>query len=126
MKVVSARLILIIALLTVWVHQGFATETAKQDDKVGAVKKAPRTKISKRELIDINTSGQAELKAIPGLGDAAVAMIVAKRPYANKAQLVSRKVLPESVYERIKHLIIAKQPPRTPNQSPKTSVNKNK
>lgn len=64
---------------------------------------------AKQELVDINSASDAELKAIPGLGDAYIAKIVVNRPYANKTQLVSKKVLPESVYEKIKDKIIAKQ-----------------
>lgn len=65
---------------------------------------------AKKELVDINSATDAELKAIPGLGDAYVAKIVVNRPYANKTQLKSRKIVPDTVYEKIKDLIIAKQP----------------
>lgn len=66
----------------------------------------------KQNLIDINTATDAELRSIQGLGDVFIAKIVVNRPYANKSQLVSRKVLPESVYEKVKNRIIAKQPKR--------------
>ena len=83
-----------------------ATESAKP----GAKEAPAEAKTAKKELVDINSASDAELKAIPGLGDALVAKIVVNRPYANKAQLKSRKILPDSVYEKIKELIIAKQP----------------
>ncbi len=76
-----------------------------------AVKDAPAAaKSAKKELVDLNSASDAELKAIPGLGDALVAKIVVNRPYANKTQLKSKKVIPDAVYEKIKDLIIAKQP----------------
>src|SRR4051794_1215059 len=49
-------------------------------------------------LLDINTASIAELKALPGIGDAYSAKIVAGRPYAKKDQLVSKKVIPQATY----------------------------
>jgi DNA uptake protein ComE-like DNA-binding protein len=54
-------------------------------------------------------STPAELKSIPGIGDAYSAAIVKGRPYANKAQLKSKGIVPDGVYEKIKDKIIAKQ-----------------
>ena len=65
---------------------------------------------SKAKIVDINNAGEAELKAIPGIGDAYAAKIIAGRPYANKAQLKSRNILPAPAYEKVRDLIIAKQP----------------
>jgi competence protein ComEA len=82
-------------------------------DSVKAGAKAAATEAkgaAKKELVDINSASEAELKGIPGLGDAYVAKIVVNRPYANKTQLKSRKIIPDAVYEKIKDLIIAKQP----------------
>jgi len=77
-----------------------AAKSAAADAKAAAAAK----------LVDINTASEAELKAVPGIGDAYAAKIVAGRPYANKAQLKSRKIMPVPVYEKTKDLIIAKQP----------------
>lgn len=63
---------------------------------------------AKARIIDINTATEAELKAIPGIGAAYAAKIIAGRPYANKAQLKSRKILPSTTYEQVKELIIAR------------------
>ena len=66
--------------------------------------------VAKTKLVDINAATEADLKAIPGIGDAYAAKIIAGRPYANKTQLKSRKVLPGNIYEQVKDMIIAKQP----------------
>lgn len=86
-----------------------AKPAAPAASKVEPAKAAEAKKGEKQEPVDINSASDAELKAIPGLGDAYIAKIVVNRPYANKAQLVSRKVIPEPVYEKIKDRIIAKQ-----------------
>ena len=65
---------------------------------------------SQGDFIDINAASAAELKAIPGIGDVYSAKIIAGRPYKMKDQLVSRKIIPQATYDKIKEKIIAKQP----------------
>ena len=84
-----------------------AADKTKADVK-GSADKAKAD--AKAKIVDINSASEADLKAIPGIGDAYAAKIVAGRPYANKTQLKSRKILPVPVYEKTKDLIIATQP----------------
>ena len=66
---------------------------------------APKTST----LVDINHASVAELKALPGIQDAYAAAIVKNRPYKNKAQLLSKQVIPEMAYVKIRNKIIARQ-----------------
>ena len=63
-----------------------------------------------KDLLDINTATAAQLKALPGMGDAYVARLIAGRPYTAKNQLTTRGILPQSTYEAIKDQIIAHRP----------------
>ena len=78
------------------------------DTKAADTKTAAKTD-AKAELVDINTATEAELIALPAIGQAYAKKIIAGRPYARKDELVSKKIMPESSYAKVKDKIIAKQ-----------------
>jgi DNA uptake protein ComE-like DNA-binding protein len=59
--------------------------------------------------IDINSASRAQLKTLPGIGDAEADKIIAGRPYLSKVHIVTESGIPQGVYQSIRHRIVAVQ-----------------
>jgi competence protein ComEA len=79
------------------------------ENKTEAKGKSEDKKAAAAKVVDINTATEAEMSALPVIGDAIAKKIVAGRPYKGKDDLVKNKVLSEKEYAKIKNKIIAKQ-----------------
>ncbi|HEV7877902.1 ComEA family DNA-binding protein [Bradyrhizobium sp.] len=106
---------LTLGLLTAAPSMAQTAQPAAKSDKMAPAPKAPAATESKMapapkaELLDINSATSEQLDALPGVGKAYSAKIIAGRPYKGKDELVSKSIVPQKTYDGIKDKIIAKQ-----------------
>ena len=106
MKAVSR--LLFSAMLAMTLALGIAgTASAQSSADSSMSAKASKAAASVGEKLDINSATKDQLDALPGIGSAYAEKIIAGRPYRTKRDLVTKKVIPQSVYEKIKDQIIA-------------------
>jgi DNA uptake protein ComE-like DNA-binding protein len=74
-----------------------------------AAQKPPVEKTTATTLLDLNSASKADLQALPGIGEKYAQKILDGRPYQRKDQLVSKKIIPQSTYDKIKDQLIATQ-----------------
>lgn len=56
----------------------------------------------KQKTLDLNAASQDELTGLPGVGPHEAKRIMAGRPYKDKHELVSKKILTSAAYEKLK------------------------
>ena len=86
-----------------------AATKAPAKAKPATMKSEKKTAAKTMDMVDINSATKEELMKVPGIGDATADKIIAGRPFASKAQLLSKGLVTKAQYAKIKGMVTAKQ-----------------
>ena len=95
MRMIAAFVILLLGCCAAW-----SADPPKSPDAI-AVKPASNVRLN------LNAGSATEFARLLGIGETRARAIVKGRPYRSKEELLTRKIVPESVYQEIKGNVYA-------------------
>jgi competence protein ComEA len=82
-----------------------ATETVRQDTK--AIVDGVKEGMGHDGAVNINKASREDLLSLPGITDRNADRIIAERPFDRADDLVTRRIIPQAEYDRIRDRVIA-------------------
>jgi competence protein ComEA len=87
---------------------GEAAKTAAEDAKAAAQGVREGWERNGHAPVDINSAGESDLAALPGISHHDARKIIANRPYGDKHDLVTKGILSEDQYQSVRDGITVK------------------
>src|ERR1700674_5221637 len=117
---ISVKIFVIIALLSFFtgctqkqpnpdeIREKTADATAQLKSDTKAVVEGVREGLSRDKTVNLNTATEDQLITLPGVTHARATRVIAGRPYDDPHDVVTRHILSEEEYKRIKDRIATK------------------
>jgi competence protein ComEA len=87
--------------------QGAGATSAQPDTSTKKSSKKAKSSTPKSQKVDINSATKEELAALPVIGDATAQKIIDGRPYRTKHDLVTKNILTQDQYDKVKDQLVA-------------------
>jgi DNA uptake protein ComE-like DNA-binding protein len=87
---------------------GRAAEVAVEEAHAAAQGVREGWKNGQRPLVDLNSASERDLLDLPAITKLDARKIIAGRPYQDKRELLTRNILSETTYQRVRDLTTAK------------------
>jgi outer membrane murein-binding lipoprotein Lpp len=86
-----------------------AKATAELKSNAKAVAEGVKEGLQRDRTLDLNRATKDQLTALPGITNERADRIIAGRPYENSQELVSRHIVSQQEYDRIRDQVTAKK-----------------
>ena len=83
------------------------TVSASQSTSTSTKKSSKKAKTPKSQQVDVNSASKDQLTAVSGIDDATAQKIIDGRPYKTKKDLVSKNILTQDQYDKVKDQLVA-------------------
>jgi len=117
LRYIAAAILLLVSALTACtrrqespeeIRQQTAQATAEAKNDAKAVAEGIRDGLHRDERLNLNSASKEQLLGLPGMSDSEADRVIAARPYGSPDELISRRIISKSEYDRISDRVEAK------------------
>jgi DNA uptake protein ComE-like DNA-binding protein len=90
------------------IREKTAEATAEVKEKSTAVVEGVKEGWNRDKTVDLNSATKTQLLTLPGITGPKADLVISRRPYASKHELVTKKILSESEYDKIADRVVVK------------------
>lgn len=90
------------------IREKTAEATAEVKEKSTAVVEGVKEGWNRDKTVDLNSATKTQLLTLPGITGPKADLVISHRPYASKHELVTKKILSESEYDKVADRVVVK------------------